>query len=196
MGRSILNASSGGSFDDQLVKIHYHRYDTRHNISDGSGGVFYRSGHFTTTTNNATLIVKGQLWGARNYSDACGEFVELCYSNGGAVNSSWRNTDGKRYWGVSYAGVDNSSQAVWAKHLFHWHQVYSGINAGTYEIVIGWNCRNGASGNRPFYTYNINSNEDNRSRQHETHCEIWELKPGSGNVATSLSNTNISDVGW
>ena len=194
MGRSILNASSGGSFDDQLVKIHYHRYDTRHNISDGSGGVFYRSGHFTTTTNNATLVVKGQLWGARNYSDACGEFVELCYSNGSAYQSSWRNTDGKRYWGCSYAGVDNST--IWAKFLFHWHQVYYNISPGTYEIVCGWSTRDGGSNNRPFQIQNLNTTDDSRSRQHESHCEIWELKPGSGDFASSLTNTNISDVGW
>ena len=194
MGRSILNASAGGNYDDQLVKIHYHRYDTRNNISDGSGGVFYRSGHFTTTTNNATLVVKGQLWGARNYSDACGEFVELCYSNGSAYQSSWRNQDGKRYWGASYAGVDNG--AIWAKFLFHWHQVYYNISPGTYEIVCGWSTRNNAADQRPFRMQNINANDDGRSRQHESHCEIWELKPGSGDLASSLTNTNISDVGW
>lgn len=194
MGRSILNAGTGGGIDDQLVKIHYHRYDTRHNLGSAQSGVIWRTNHFTTTTNNATLIVKGQIWGGTAYSDACGEYTELCNSDGSAYNNSWRNTDGRRYWGCSYAGVDNSS--IWAKFLFHWHQVYTNINAGTYEIVCGWNTRDNGSNNRPFQYSNINANDDNRSRQHESHCEIWELKPGSGDLASSLTNTNISDVGW
>ena len=193
MGRSILNAGTGG-IDDQLVKIHYHRYDTRHNLGTAQSGVIWRTNHFTTTTNNATLIVKGQIWGGTAYSDACGEYTELCNSNGSAYDSSWRNTDGRRYWGCSYAGVDNSSS--WAKFLFHWHQVYTNINAGTYEIVCGWNTRDNGNNNRPFQYSNINANDDVRSRQHESHCEIWELKPGSGDLASSLTNTNISDVGW
>ena len=195
MGRSISSAVSG--YDDQLVKIHYHRYDTRHTAGSGGGsGVLWRTNHFTTTTTNSTLIVKGQIWGASNYSDACGEFVELQNSDGSAIDSSWRNTDGRRYWGVSYAGVDNSQQNSWAKFLFHWHQVYTNISPGTYEILVGWSCRNNASNNRPFNQWNINTTDDARSRQHESHCEIWELKPGSGDVATSLTNTNISDNTW
>jgi len=195
MGRSISSAVSG--YEDQLVKIHYHRYDQRHNAGNGgASGVLWRTNHFTTTTTNSTLIVKGQIWGGSNYSDACGEFVELQNSNGTAIDSSWRNTDGRRYWGVSYAGVDNNAQSTWAKFLFHWHQVYTNISPGTYEILVGWQTRNNSSGNRPFNNWNINANDDNRSRQHESHCEIWELKPGSGDLASSLTNTNISDVGW
>tara|TARA_R100000406_G_scaffold91117_1_gene78640 strand:+ start:153 stop:737 length:585 start_codon:yes stop_codon:yes gene_type:complete len=194
MGRSILNVGTSAGADDQLVKIHYHRYDTRHSVSGLTAGVLWRTSHFTTTTPNAVLVVKGQIWGGNSWSDGCGEYVELCNSNGSAVNSAWRNTDGKRYWGCSYAGVDNGS--IWAKFLFHWHQVYYNISPGTYEIVCGWSVRDNSTNQRPFRVSNINSNDDSRSRQHESHCEIWELKPGSGDFASSLTNTNISDNSW
>ena len=187
MGRSILNTTS--TIDDKLVKIHYHRYDQRFGITYGVTGVAWRSGHFTTTTSNATLIVKGQMWGCRSYSDGCGEYTELCNSDGSAVQSSWRTNDGKRYWGSSYAGVDNGD--VWAKFLWHWHQVYTGVQPGTYEIVCGWNVRNGTSGQAPFQVVHPDSNDDGRSRQHELHCEVWELKPSGG-----LTNTNLSQNNW
>ena len=189
MGRSILNLPEQSSSPDTLKKIHYKTYASRHTLSENSSGIIWRTGHFTTTTSNATLIVKGQLWGANAYSDACGEYVELCNSNGTAYQSSWRNTDGKRYWGVSYAGVD--TQEVWAKFLFHWHQVYYNISPGTYEIVVGWSSRNGGSGQKPFSRVNINVNDDNRSRQHESNCEIWECAQSGG-----LINTNLSQNNW
>jgi len=183
MGRSILNQVDTGN--DLLVKVHYKRNSDRRGLSDGSSGIVWRTGNFTTTTSNATLIVKGQLWGSNAYSDGCGEYVELCNSDGSAVDSSWRSNDGKRYWGASYAGVDSGS--IWAKFLFHWHQVYTGINPGTYQIVVGWNTRNGSGGNKPFQVVNPNTNDDARSRQHESHCEIWELQPSQGLTTVQLS---------
>jgi len=188
MGRSILNLPEQSSVDDLLKKIHYKTYSSRYTLNNNSAGIVWRTGHFTTTTLNATLIVKGQLWGANAYSDACGEYVELCSSDGSAVQSSWRSDDGKRYWGVSYAGVD--SQNVWSKFLFHWHQVYYNISPGTYEIVAGWSSKSGGN-QRPFTRVNINASDDNRSRQHEANCEIWECEQSGG-----LINTNLSQNNW
>lgn len=192
MGRSILNLPESSTDGDLLVKVHYHRNNSRFTVTQAASAVMWRTAHFTTTTPNATLMIKGQMWGAQNYSDGCGEYCELCNSNGSAIDSSWRSTDGKRYWGVSYAGVDNNASNIWAKFLLHWHQVYTNISPGTYEVVIGYETRNGSGGNRPFYTGNINSTEDGRSRQHESHCEIWEMKPGTG----GMTNTSMADVGW
>ena len=187
MGRSILNLPETSS-GDKLVKIHYHKYSTRHGLNNSQSGVIWRTSTFTTTTDNATFVIKGQIWGRHHAADHCGVFCQLLDSNNNTVVSGADNTDGARYQGIGYAGVNNG--ASWAKFLLSWHQVYTGIGAGVYKIHIGWKPRNGSS-ERPFEFWNINSADDSRSHQHDSHCELWELKNSQG-----LNNQNLSVGVW
>ena len=189
MGRSILNVPEV-STGDKLVKIHYHKYSTRHSLSGGSSGIIWRTANFTTTTDNATFVVKGQIWGRAHASDHCGVYCQLLDSNNNNVVSGADSTDGARYQGVGYAGVNAGGS--WAKFLLAWHQIYTGIDAGTYRILIGWSTRNNSSGSeRPFEFWNINATDDDRSHQHDSHCEIWELKNSQG-----LNNQNLTVGVW
>jgi hypothetical protein len=187
MGRSILNEPEA-STGDHLVKIHYHKYSTRHSISAGTTGTLWRTANFTTTTDNATFLIRGQIWGRAYASDHCGIFCEILDTNNNNVVAGSANQDGSRYQGIGYAGVNNGSS--WAKFLLSWHQVYTGLDAGTYRIRIGWASRNGGS-ERPFEFWNINSADDGRAHQHDSHCEIWELKNSQG-----LINQNLSVGVW
>ena len=188
MGRSILNVPEV-STGDKLVKIHYLKYFTRHSIPGGNSGTLWRTADFTTTTDNATFVIKGQIWGRAYASDHCGVFCEILDSNNNNVVSGSANQDGSRYQGIGYAGVNNGSS--WAKYLLAWHQVYTGLAAGVYRIRIGWSTRNSSAGERPFEFWNINSTDDARSQQHDSHCEIWELKASGG-----LNNQNLTVATW
>jgi len=188
MGRSILNLPETSS-GDHLVKIHYHKYSTRHGLNGGNQGVIWRTGTFTTTTDNATFVIKGQIWGRHHASDHCGVYCQLLDSSNNNVVSGADSTDGARYQGIGYAGVN--SAASWAKFLLAWHQIYTGIDAGTYKVLIGWKVRDSHNNERPFTDWNINSNDDNRAHQHDSHCEIWELKNSQG-----LNNQNLSIGVW
>ena len=187
MGRLILNEPEV-STGDNLVKIHYHKYSTRHSLSNSGNGTIWRTANFTTTTPNATFIIKGQIWGRAHASDHCGVFCQLLDSNNNNVVSGADSDDGARYQGIGYAGVNSGHS--WAKFLLAWHQIYTGINAGTYKVLIGWQAKNGAQ-ERPFSDWNINANDDSRSHQHDSHCEIWELKNSQG-----LNNQNLSVGTW
>tara|TARA_B100002019_G_scaffold276333_1_gene275051 strand:+ start:1493 stop:2056 length:564 start_codon:yes stop_codon:yes gene_type:complete len=187
MGRSILNEPEV-STGDKLVKIHYHKYSTRHGLSNSANGVIWRTGTFTTTTDNATFVIKGQIWGRHHAADHCGVFCQLLDSSNNNVVSGADNTDGARYQGIGYAGVNSGNS--WAKFLLAWHQIYTGLSAGTYKVLIGWSPRNGGQ-ERPFSDWNINNNDDGRAHQHDSHCEIWELKNSQG-----LNNQNLSVGVW
>ena len=187
MGRSILNLPETSS-GDKLVKIHYHKYSTRHSLSNSTNGTIWRTGTFTTTTDNATFIIKGQIWGRAHDSDHCGVFCQLLDSSNNNVVSGADNDDGARYQGIGYAGVN--AGGAWAKFLLAWHQIYTGIDAGTYKIRIGYSPRNGSQ-ERPFEFWNINATDDSRAHQHDSHCEIWELKNSQG-----LNNQNLSVGVW
>ena len=189
MGRSILNLPETSS-GDNLVKIHYHKYSTRHGLNTSNNGVIWRTGTFTTTTDNATFVIKGQIWGRAYASDHCGVYCQLLDSNNNNVVSGADGTDGARYQGIGYAGVNAGGS--WAKFLLAWHQIYTGIDAGTYKVKIGWYTRDQAGGSeRPFEFWNINATDDDRSHQHDSHCEIWELKNSQG-----LNNQNLSVGVW
>lgn len=188
MGRSILNLPETPTSDDKLVKIHYHKYSTRQGLGNVPGGIIWRTAAFTTTESNATFIVTGQIWGRHSASDHCGVYCQLVDNSGANVVSGAADQDGARYRGIGYAGV-NTGQS-WAKFLLQWHQVYTGIAPGTYKILIGWSSRN-SNNSRPFTDYNINSNDDNRNQQHDSTCEIWELKNSEG-----LNNQSLSISTW
>jgi len=188
MGRSILNLPES-STSDKLVKVHYHKYNTRHALSGGANGIIWRTAAFTTTTSDATFIVTGQIWGRYHASDHCGVYCQLVDNSGANVVSGAADTDGARYRGIGYAGV-NAAQS-WAKFLLQWHQVYTGISPGTYKILIGWSARNGSGGEQPFTNYNINNTDDVRSKQHDSTCEIWELENSEG-----LNNQSLSISTW
>ena len=187
MGRSILNLPEAAT-GDNLVKIHYHKYSTRHGLGNSQSGVIWRTSTFTTTTDNATFVIKGQIWGRHNASDHCGIFCQLLDSSNNNVVSGADSDDGPRYQGIGYAGVNAPNS--WAKYLLAWHQIYTGIDAGTYKVLIGWSPKNGGQ-ERPFTDWNINSNDDGRAHQHESHCEIWELKNSGG-----LNTQNLSVGVW
>ena len=187
MGRSILNVPEV-STGDKLVKIHYHKYSTRHSIPGGNSGTLWRTADFTTTTDNATFVIKGQIWGRAYASDHCGVYCQLLDSNNNNVVSGADGTDGARYQGIGYAGVNAGGS--WAKFLLAWHQIYTGIDAGTYKVLIGYSPRDG-SADRPFSDWNISSNDDGRAHQHDSHCEIWELENSQG-----LNNQNLSVGVW
>ena len=187
MGRSILNLPET-STGDKLVKIHYHKHSVRYGVSNSANGILWRTAAFTTTTTNATFIVTGQIWARHSASDHCGVYCQLVDNSGANVVSGAADTDGARYRGIGYAGV-NTGQS-WAKFLLQWHQVYTGIAPGTYKILIGWSLRNGAS-ERPFTDYNINNTDDNRSQQHDSTCEIWELESSQG-----LNNQSLTISTW
>ena len=188
MGRSILNLPESSPTGDKLVKIHYHKYNVRHGVSNAATGILWRTAAFTTTTSNATFIVTGQLWGRHSASDHCGIYCQLVDNSGANVVANAADLDGARYRGIGYAGV-NAAQS-WAKFLLQWHQVYTGISAGTYKILIGWSQRNNAAG-RPFTDYNINNTDDARSKQHDSTCEIWELESSQG-----ITNTSLGVATW
>lgn len=187
MGRSILNVPEAAT-GDNLVKIHYHKYSTRHSLSNSNNGTIWRTGTFTTTTDNATFIIKGQIWGRAHAADHCSVFCQLLDSSNNNVVSGADSTDGARYQGIGYAGVN--AGGAWAKFLLAWHQIYTGIDAGTYKIRIGWSPKNGGQ-ERPFEFWNINATDDDRSHQHNSHCEIWELKNSQG-----LNNQNLTVSTW
>ena len=187
MGRSILNVPEV-STGDKLVKIHYHKYSTRHGLNNSGNGVIWRTSTFTTTTDNATFVIKGQIWGRHSAADHCSVFCQLLDSSNNNVVSGADSADGPRYQGIGYAGVNSGS--AWAKFLLAWHQIYTGIDAGTYKVLIGWSTKNGGQ-ERPFSDFNINANDDARSHQHDSHCEIWELKNSQG-----LNNQNLSVSTW
>ena len=187
MGRLILNEPEV-STGDNLVKIHYHKYSTRHSLSNSSNGTIWRTASFNTTTPNATFIIKGQIWARAHASDHCGVYCQLLDSNNNNVVSGADSDDGARYQGIGYAGVN--AGGAWAKFLLAWHQIYTGIDAGTYRIRIGWSAKNGGQ-ERPFEFWNINATDDGRSHQHDSHCEIWELKNSQG-----LNNQNLSVGVW
>lgn len=187
MGRSILNLPET-STGDKLVKIHYHKYNVRHGLSDASNGIIWRTAAFTTTTDNATFIITGQIWGRHYAADHCGIYCQLVNDAGANVVAGAADQDGARYRGIGYAGV-NTGQS-WAKFLLQWHQVYTGLSAGTYKVLIGWSTRNG-NGSRPFSDYNINNSDDTRSQQHDSTCEIWELESSQG-----LTNQSLSVSTW
>ena len=187
MGRSILNLPET-STGDKLVKIHYHKYATRHGLNNSQNGVIWRTDTFTTTEDNATFIIKGQIWARHNAADHCSVFCQLLDSSNNNVVSGADATNGARYQGIGYAGVNSS--ASWAKFILYWHQIYTGIDSGTYKVLIGWSPKNGGQ-ERPFTDFNINSADDGRAHQHESHCEIWELKNSQG-----LINQNLSVGVW
>lgn len=190
MGRSILNVASGGSSTtDKLVKVHYHKWAVRTGNDNLREDVMWRTGAFTTTTTNATLIVTGQMWGRHAISDHCGVYAQLIYSsNNNNVLTGYADEDGERYYGIGYAGVNKGTD--WGKYLLQWYQVLPNVAAGTYKIDIGWRTR-ADSTDRPFTDYNINNTDDARSRQHDSTCEIWELEPSQG-----LTNTNLAVSTW
>ena len=188
MGRSILNLPEA-STSDKLAKVHYHKYSTRHGVSESANGGLWLSSGFTTTTSNATLIIRGQIWARHNASDTCGIYCQLLDNSNNNAISGADNQDGSRYWGIGYSGVNTGT--AWAKFLLSWHQIYTGVDAGTYKVKIGWSTRDGTTGNRPFSDWNINSGDDARSRQHDTTCQIWELEDSEG-----LTNTNLSIATW
>ena len=187
MGRSILNLPETSS-GDNLIKVHYHKYASRHGLDNSQSGVIWRTDPFTTTEDNATFIIKGQIWGRAHASDHCGVFCQLLDSNNNNVVSGADSDDGARYQGIGYAGVN--AGGAWAKCLLAWHQIYTGIDPGTYRIRIGWSAKNGGQ-ERPFEFWNINATDDARSHQHDSHCEIWELKNSQG-----LINQNLTVGTW
>lgn len=187
MGRSILNLPET-STGDKLVKIHYHKHSVRYGVSNSANGILWRTAAFTTTTTNATFIVTGQIWGRHASADHCGVYCQLVDNSGANVVSGAADTDGARYRGIGYAGV-NVEQS-YAKFLLQWHQVYTGISPGTYKILIGWSTKNGNS-SRPFTDYNINNSDDARSKQHDSTCEIWELESSQG-----LNNQSLTISTW
>jgi hypothetical protein len=188
MGRSILNLPESSPTSDKLVKIHYHKYNTRHGLSDASSGILWRTAAFTTTTSNATFIVTGQIWGRHSAADHCGIYCQLVNNAGANAVAGAADTDGARYRGIGFAGV-NTGQS-YAKFLLQWHQVYTGLTAGTYKVLIGWSARNG-NNCRPFTDYNINATDDVRSQQHDSTCEIWELESSQG-----ITNTSLGVATW
>jgi len=188
MGRSILNLPESSPTSDKLVKIHYHKYNTRHGLSDVSNGILWRTAAFTTTTSNATFIVTGQIWGRHAAADHCGIYCQLVNNAGANAVAGAADTDGARYRGIGYAGVN--AGASYATFLLQWHQVYTGLAAGTYKVLIGWSTRNGNS-SRPFTDYNINTSDDARSQQHDSTCEIWELESSQG-----ITNTSLGVATW
>ena len=189
MGRSILNPEIPAATTDKLVKVHYHKWSTRTGNDNLREDVMWRTGAFTTTTTNATLIVTGQMWGRHAVSDHCGVYAQLINSsNNSNVLAGYADEDGERYYGIGYAGVNQGT--AYAKYLLHWYQVLPNVAAGTYKIDIGWRTRS-VSTDRPFSDYNINSNDDDRAHQHDSTCEIWELEPSQG-----LTNTNLAVSTW
>ena len=187
MGRSILNLPETSS-GDNLIKVHYHKYASRHGLANSQSGVIWRTDTFTTTEDNATFIIKGQIWARHHASDHCGVFCQLLDSSNNNVVSGADSNDGARYQGIGYAGVNAPNS--WAKFILYWHQIYTGIDAGTYKVLIGWQAKNGGQ-ERPFTDWNINSSDDGRAHQHESHCEIWELKASQG-----LNNQNLGVGVW
>lgn len=192
MARTILNKPEGTS--DLLQKVHMHRYFNHAGVSDANSANLWRTNNFTTTTENATLIVMGQLWGISNYSDQCGPYCQILDSSNNIP--SWspenNNIDSARHRGCWYAGVDADAQ--WATFLFKWNKAYTGVTPGTYKIAVGWRSRSGGSGEKPFkYIDPIGSsgNVDNRSQQADRYCLIYECKPDGG-----ISGVNMTWNNW
>lgn len=171
---------------DLLKHVHVIRYAQRNQLSDSTGANIWVTSNFTTTTPNATLIVRGQFWGAQHYSDMCGPFAQLENTITGASESSAQ--DGDRYHGVAYAGCNDGS--TWARFLFAWHKVYENMPVSNYRMKLGFSTRDGGGGNKPFQIVDPNSADDNRFRQHERVCMIYECEPSSGLSGFSLENSS------
>ena len=172
---------------DLLTKCHIRRYQQRSTISDSNNSTLWVPPSFTTTTDNAVLVVRGQFWGVDNASDMCGAYAELKDNSGNSIEGG--QNDSPRHQGVFYAGVNQG--ANWARHLFTWHKIYTNVSPGTYRMYFGWHVRDGGSGNRPFERIDPNGSDDGRTRPHERLLYVWELSGGDG-----LSTANMTSTSW
>ncbi len=186
MARTILNKPETAGVANLLQKIHYFVYRNNNNVGGATEQVIWRTGNFTTTTTDASLIVSGQFWGIGGASDQCGAYVMLTDGSGNDVSGNPHGEvrsahDDNKFKGVWYAGVNHS--ADWATFLFAWHKAYTGVAPGTYRVEIGHSTHNNAGGNHPMQYIDPNGdagNTDNRCQPCDRQCMVWECKPGDG----------------
>lgn len=112
------------------------------------------------------LIIHGQLPGQVAAGNYCGEYCEISGSN-----ESDRGTDGSAYKGLGYMGADAANEAFWMIIL----KKFTGLNAGSHQVQIGYQCRNGAS-DRWCGVWNPSNYQDARNHQARTNLIINEIK--------------------
>jgi len=128
-------------------------------VTSASSNVTQYSFGFTKQSNDSILLATGLISAAGNDNDGLYYFTDI---------SGTRKYDG---W------AENLYPTYAQYYSLQFHQIWTGVSAGSKTFSWGWEPINGSS-NRPVNVYNINNSEDGRNRQNGSEFVIWELKTG------------------
>ncbi len=130
--------------------------DTEQALSSSSNGVHWTTS-FTKKYGAVTkLVVMAKLAMAQCYNGNCGHYIEV----GGTRNYSFN---------YDYDSWCNSDNAVYGTSQ------YTGLNAGTVTITIGWVPNDGSSNLPSYYENPSGGRADSRRRPNGSRIVVWEI---------------------
>jgi hypothetical protein len=150
-----------------IIKTSHFTNVTRVALSDSAGPSNIWTVSITKDFNSSTsdLVVFGNLQGRGNYSDQCGVYAHIS-------GSTSRSTDGSAFYDVDYYPANGTNRGGGIVLL---GKRFESLGVGSHTLEIGWQTRNGSSGDKPYQVFNPDSNDDARSQVHRSNLVVYEI---------------------
>jgi len=169
---SATNLTSGTipkarMFAGSVVKVSSFTDATRVALSDSAGPSNIWTVSISKEFSSALtdLYVYGNLQGRGNYSDQCGVYAHIS-------GSTSRTTDGSAFYDVDFYPSNGTYRPGGIVLL---GKRFESLGVGSHTLEIGWQTRNGSSGDKPYLTFNPNSSDESRSHQHRSNLVVYEI---------------------
>jgi len=150
-----------------IVKTSHFTNATRVALSTSAGPSNIWTVSITKDFNSSTsdLVVFGNLNGRGNYSDQCGVYAHIS-------GSTTRTTDGTAFYDVDYYSAHATYRTAGIVLL---GKRFESLGVGSHTLEIGWQTRDGSTGDMPFPVFNNNNSDDSRSHQHRSNLVVYEI---------------------
>tara|TARA_B100000424_G_C22934378_1_gene497143 strand:+ start:963 stop:1511 length:549 start_codon:yes stop_codon:yes gene_type:complete len=164
----VVSMDSGVNYPKgTILNASFYENSTRTSISTSASSTLWSfsvTKLFSASASDLNLYLR--MPGDGHYSDNVGIYAHI-------ANSTTTTTDGTAYKDICYiqSNDSNTLQILLCKG-----KVFESLDAGSHTLSIGWNTRNGGSGERPFDIWNPNHNDDGRSHQLSSTAVVYEIQ--------------------